>query len=222
MSTAGSVVSSSAPAAPASTTTLSTPGGRPATSAAEPKISDEIGVSGLGRRMTELPAISAGISFWNAMMIAPLYGVMAATTPIGSWRRMLNATRPWTSSSTGTGFASSCVIDRNRSMVPRARVTPMFSWANSANIFGWPASAIIVSTSAEPFASMWSTNVWRIRARSVAAIDAHCPSSNARRASAIARPNSATGVTETSVKCDSSAGFSTGSDSSPSTQRPAT
>ncbi len=98
----------------------------------------------------------------------------------------------------------------------------MFSWANSANIFGWPASAIIVSTRAAPFASMWSTSARRIRARSITGIDAHGPSSNARRASPIARPNSATGVTETSVKCDSSAGFSTESDSSPSTQRPAT
>ena len=63
MSTAGWLVSSSAPAVPDSTTTLSTPGGRPAASAAAPKISDEIGVSGLGRRITELPAIKAGISF---------------------------------------------------------------------------------------------------------------------------------------------------------------
>ena len=98
------MVSSSAPPAPASTTTLSTPGGRPAASAAAPNISDEIGVSGLGRRITELPAISAGISFWNAIRIAALYGVIAVTTPTGSCRRTLNATRPVTSSSTGTGL----------------------------------------------------------------------------------------------------------------------
>ena len=84
MSTAGSVVSSSAPAAPASTMTLSTPGGSPTASAAVPKISEETGVRGLGRRMTELPAMRAGINFWNAMMIAALYGVIAATTPTGS------------------------------------------------------------------------------------------------------------------------------------------
>ena len=77
-------MSISAPVAPSSTTTLSTPGGRPAASAAAPKISDEIGVSGLGRRITELPAISAGISFWNAIRIAALYGVIAVTTPTGS------------------------------------------------------------------------------------------------------------------------------------------
>ena len=69
-------------------------------------------MSGLGRRITELPAMSAGISFWNAMMTAALYGVIAATTPTGSWRRTLSATRPRTSSSTGTGLASSCDIDR--------------------------------------------------------------------------------------------------------------
>ena len=102
---------------PASTTTLSTPGGRPAASAAAPKINDEIGVSGLGRKITELPAIRAGMSFWKPMISAALYGVIAVTTPTGSWRRMLSATRPRTRSSTGTGLASSCDIDRYRSMV---------------------------------------------------------------------------------------------------------
>ena len=96
---------------PSSTTTLSTPGGSPAASAAAPKIRDEIGVSGLGRRMTELPAISAGMSFWKPMSNAALYGVMADTTPTGSCLRMLRATRPRTNSSTGTGLASSCVIE---------------------------------------------------------------------------------------------------------------
>ena len=65
-------------------TTLSTPAGSPAASAAAPNASEEIGVRGLGRRITELPAMSAGMSFWKAMMMAPLYGVMAATTPTGS------------------------------------------------------------------------------------------------------------------------------------------
>ena len=68
----GSDVRSSAPSAPCSTTTLKTPGGRPAASAADPKTKDESGVNGLGRRITEFPAIKAGTSFWKAMMIAPL------------------------------------------------------------------------------------------------------------------------------------------------------
>ena len=72
MSTAGSVVRIFGPRGPPPTTTLSTPAGRPATSAAAPKTRDEIGVSGLGRRITELPAIRAGISFWNAMISAAL------------------------------------------------------------------------------------------------------------------------------------------------------
>ena len=66
------MVSISAAAEPSSITTLKTPGGMPAASAAAPKASDESGVSGLGRRITELPAISAGTTFWNAMMTAPL------------------------------------------------------------------------------------------------------------------------------------------------------
>ena len=112
MSTAGCDVSNSAPEVPDSTTTLSTPAGRPAASAAMPKTNDDIGVNGLGRRMTELPAISAGINFWKPMISAALYGVIAAITPTGSCLRMLSATRPRTRSSTGTGLASSCVIDR--------------------------------------------------------------------------------------------------------------
>ena len=56
--------------------------------------------------------MSAGMSFWNAITMAALYGVIAATTPTGSCRRMLSATRPRTSSSTGTGLACSCAIDR--------------------------------------------------------------------------------------------------------------
>ena len=43
-----------------------------------------MGVKGLGRRITELPAMRAGISFCRAMMIAALYGVIAVTTPTGS------------------------------------------------------------------------------------------------------------------------------------------
>jgi hypothetical protein len=72
ISTPGSVVSNCAASEPPSTTTFNTPGGSPAASAACPKASDEIGVSGLGRRITELPAMSAGITFWNAMMTAAL------------------------------------------------------------------------------------------------------------------------------------------------------
>ena len=34
--------------------------------------------------MTEFPDSKAGMSFWKAMMIAPLYGVIAVTTPAGS------------------------------------------------------------------------------------------------------------------------------------------
>ena len=72
MSTRGSDVRSSAPEAPCSTTTLRTPEGKPDASAAIPNANEESGVKGLGRRITEFPAISAGISFWKAMMIAPL------------------------------------------------------------------------------------------------------------------------------------------------------
>ena len=72
MSTCGSLVMISAASEPFSTITLSTPAGTPAASAAAPSASDEIGVSGLGRSSTELPAMSAGMIFWNAIISAAL------------------------------------------------------------------------------------------------------------------------------------------------------
>ena len=222
MSTVGCGVSSSAPAVPPSTTTLSTPAGRPAASAAMAKSNDEIGVSGLGRRITELPAINAGTSFWNAMMIAPLYGVIAATTPTGSCLRMLRATRPRRAGRQGPDWiprASS--TGRGRSS-ERASPTPALSWVISANRVGWPASATRVGTSVSAQPSMKSTNSCSTRARSAAASSAHVPWSKLRRASAMARSTSACGVTVTSWTWVSSAGFSTATTSSPVTHVPPT
>jgi len=71
-STRGSLDSSRAPSAPSSTTTLSTPSGRPTSAAASPKTSADSGVRGLGRRTTEHPATSAEITFhtfvWNGKL----------------------------------------------------------------------------------------------------------------------------------------------------------
>jgi hypothetical protein len=72
MSTAGSEVRSSAPADPPSTTTLYSPAGSPAESAAAPSTSEEFGVSGLGLTIPELPAMSAGTIFCKAMRRAAL------------------------------------------------------------------------------------------------------------------------------------------------------
>ena len=47
--------------------TFITPLGSPASSAASAKIIAESGVKGLGRSTTELPAISAGITFQKAV-----------------------------------------------------------------------------------------------------------------------------------------------------------
>ena len=63
MSTAGCVVMSLPPSIAWSITTLSTPGGSPAASAASPKSIADSGVSGLGRNTTEQPAINGGSVF---------------------------------------------------------------------------------------------------------------------------------------------------------------
>ena len=69
---------------PGPVTTLSTPGGSPASSASSPS---RIAVSGeyeAGFRTAVLPAASAGPTFHEAIMIGKFQGTMSPTTPIGS------------------------------------------------------------------------------------------------------------------------------------------
>ena len=66
--------------------------------------------------------------------------MIAATTPTGSWRRMLSATRPRTSSSTGTGLDSSwgSVTTVSEMMESHARLrgetTTLFERMREANV----------------------------------------------------------------------------------------
>src|SRR5262245_48668653 len=85
MSTAGSVVRSSPTSGPP-VTTLSTPGGRSAASAAAARTRAENGVNGDGLRTTVLPAANAGPTFQMLRKNGKLNGVTAATTPTGGCR----------------------------------------------------------------------------------------------------------------------------------------
>ena len=68
--------------------TLSTPGGRPASSAASPSTVASSGVNGLGRSTTVHPVTSAGTTFHRFVVNGKFDGVIAATTPTGSYRRI--------------------------------------------------------------------------------------------------------------------------------------
>ena len=65
---------------------LSTPGGRPASSASSPMRTAVRGVSCAGLSTTQLPAASAGAAFQPTMIIGKFHGMMAPTTPSGSRR----------------------------------------------------------------------------------------------------------------------------------------
>ena len=67
-STARCVLNSTPPSLPASGTTLRTPGGRSASSAASPSTVASSGVSGLGRSTTVQPARRAGTTFQILVM----------------------------------------------------------------------------------------------------------------------------------------------------------
>ena len=79
---------------PGPTTTLTTPSGRPASSASSAKRSAVRGVSSAGFSTTVLPAASAGASFQEAIVRGKFQGVISPTTPTGS--RTVNACPPAT------------------------------------------------------------------------------------------------------------------------------
>src|SRR5260221_1271150 len=86
MSTAGSVVSRCPTSGPP-VTTLSTPGGKSAASAAAASTSAENGVNGDGLSTTVFPAARAGPTFHRLRKNGKLNGVTAATTPTGGGGR---------------------------------------------------------------------------------------------------------------------------------------
>ena len=74
------------PVAAPPVTTLSNPGGRPASSASFPTASAVSGVCSEGLWTTEQPAASAGAIFTELSAIGKLKGVMIPTVPTGSRR----------------------------------------------------------------------------------------------------------------------------------------
>ena len=84
LSTRGWRTSASPTMAPGPARMLSTPGGRPASSASSPIRIAVSGVSSAGFRITVLPAASAGAAFQPTMFIGKFHGMMAPTTPSGS------------------------------------------------------------------------------------------------------------------------------------------
>ena len=108
-------------------------------------------------------------------------------------------------------------------MVSRASVVPLRSCTPSANIVGWPASAIIVGDQLVGVAPRGGrARRARTRARSVGGIGR--PTRPRRTRGGPRRSRAATSASGRDRRprptCVSSAGFSTASDSSPSTQRP--
>ncbi len=86
MSTCGEATSASAASDPSPTTTLTTPGGKPASVNSSPSRTMASGSCGAGLTTTVLPMARAGPIFPAVLVIGKLYEVMAATTPTGARR----------------------------------------------------------------------------------------------------------------------------------------
>jgi hypothetical protein len=69
---------------PGPVTTLTMPGGKPASRASSPRRMAVSGVYDAGLRMQAFPVARAGPSFHEAMFIGKFHGTMRPTTPIGS------------------------------------------------------------------------------------------------------------------------------------------
>ena len=69
---------------PGPVTTLTTPGGKPASRASSARRIADSGVHDAGLRMHVLPVASAGPSFQAAMFCGKFQGTISPTTPIGS------------------------------------------------------------------------------------------------------------------------------------------
>src|ERR1700692_4117310 len=71
---------------PKPVTTLSTPGGKPASRHSCASRSDDRGVSSAGFNTTVQPAVNTGPNFQAAISKGKFHGIICATTPIGSLR----------------------------------------------------------------------------------------------------------------------------------------
>ena len=84
--TSGWVTKRSPTTEPLPGTMVSTPSGRPASTASSPMRIAVSGVSSAGLRTTVLPAASAGAKPQAAIGIGKFQGTMMPTTPSGSWK----------------------------------------------------------------------------------------------------------------------------------------
>ena len=84
LSTPGWRTSAAPVTLPGPGSTLSTPGGNPASSASSPMRTAVSGVSAAGLSTTQLPAASAGAHFQPTMIMGKFHGMIAPITPIGS------------------------------------------------------------------------------------------------------------------------------------------
>ena len=84
LSTPGWSTSAAPVGSPGPVTTLTTPGGKPASTTSSARASVDVGVISDGLTTTVFPAASAGKSFQPSRPSGVFHGVIAATTPIGS------------------------------------------------------------------------------------------------------------------------------------------
>src|SRR6202035_4743212 len=86
LSTPGCDASAAPVSGPQPVTTLMTPGGKPASANSFANASVEVGVWSLGLTTNVQPAARPAASFHVSSSNGEFHGVMAPTTPIGSWR----------------------------------------------------------------------------------------------------------------------------------------
>ena len=164
-------------------TTLSQPGGRPASCSSSARNSAEKGVAEAGLSTTAQPAASAGAILCATRLSGKLKGEMAPTIPIGS--RSVSASFPAPAGDASIGTTSPA--RRRASTAANVYVDAARCASTLAALSGLPASAEIVWAASSRRSSSRRATVSRMRARSCAGNGvsiAAAAASSARRASA--------------------------------------
>ena len=207
-STCGERVSSSPTRWSDAVTTLKTPGGMSVCSATTfPMRVACQGVSGAGLSTMVLPVASAWATFTIETSNGKFQGVIAPTTPTGTFRIRRDVRPPLI----GSSVSGRWVSHSKRSIMPAAQGT---AWASGSDIWGPPSTSmrgaptswISSSRSSSATASSPDWSCSRQRRRKAWFVD-QSVSSKARRAAAMARCISAAEPSATSPRTSSVAGL---------------
>ena len=212
-STSGCPVSGAPASAPLPFTTLSTPGGSPASRASSPSIVHVSGAHSGGFSTTVLPAASAGPTRQVASMNGAFQGVETAVTPAGSWRTRLRS--PPCRVRAGSSRRSTAQSAKKRMLLaPRGSTRSRIASSSE------PLSTVSTAARSGTAASIASASRDRYGSRPSGPSAAHAPKASRAAATAASTSPRPPALTSASFQPSQSSGLRTSNVVSLSTHSP--